>query len=278
MHLWKAWHDCRSRIVLYVLATVSIAVLSGLQAVTWANINDAYLMMHPYGRVSFYTPFFTDFRMNIPFYALRGDAIGYFGIDEITYVFHVGVLGYGPIVLLLTSLSLGAGSVGREYGAGTMTFVLTRPGQRWKFILTDWVVGLTGMVIILGGLAFPVVPFLCAIYAKSPGNVLACLPALWVVGAAIYALSHFTTLVAGSGSRGLVLSVAAILTYFFLPNTLHEWWHTDALLRATQWTLRPFAFGAWPLSPFDWGAIGFWLAVTAGLLGASVAWIRFREV
>jgi hypothetical protein len=72
--------------------------------------------------------------------------------------------------------------------------------------------------------------------------------------------------------------VATVLTYSFLPTALHEWWHADALLRATEWTLRAFKHGSWPLSPFDWSVMAFWLAVAAGFLGASVAWIRFREV
>jgi hypothetical protein len=50
------------------------------------------------------------------------------------------------------------------------------------------------------------------------------------------------------------------------------------LLRATQWTLRIFDHGSWPLSPFDWSVFAFWLATAAGFLGASLAWIRFREV
>ena len=134
------------------------------------------------------------------------------------------------------------------------------------------------MVIILSGLAFPVLPFLCAIHAKGPGNVLAGLPPLWVLGAAVYGLAHFTTLVTGSASGGLTLSVATLLTYGFLPTALNEWWHTNALLKAVDWTLRPLEYGAWPLSPFDWSAIAFWLAVAAGFLGASIAWIRWREV
>jgi hypothetical protein len=101
---------------------------------------------------------------------------------------------------------------------------------------------------------------------------------LWVLGAAIYGLSHFSTLVAGSASKGLILSVATVLTYYFLPTALHEWWHTDTLLRATDWTLRGFRYGAWPLSAFDWSVTAFWLAAAVGFLGASLAWIRFREV
>jgi hypothetical protein len=159
-----------------------------------------------------------------------------------------------------------------------MNFVLTRPSLRGNFILTDWTVGLTAMVLIVSGLVFPVFPFLCAIHAKGPGNVLACLPAPWVLGAAVYGLSHFTTTVAGSAAKGLILSVGTVMAYLFLPIALHDWWHSDALLKATDWTMRPFEYGAWPLSCFDWSATGFWLTVAGGFLGASLAWIRWREV
>jgi ABC-type transport system involved in multi-copper enzyme maturation permease subunit len=280
MYLWKAWHDCRARIALYILASASIGVLCGLEAVTWANFHDAYLMLYPYRHSLLTAPIYNyDFRMDITFYALRRVVFGYFGHMDISYsVLHWGSLGYGPMFLLLTGLSLGASSVGREVDARTMNFVLTRPCPRRSFVLTDWTVGLTGMVIILSGLAFPVLPFLHAVHAKGPGNVLAGLPALWVLGAAIYGLAHFTTLVTGSASRGLTLSVAALLTYSFLPTALNEWWHIDALLKAVDWTLWPLEYGAWPLSPFDWSATAFWLAVAAGFLGASLAWIRWREV
>ena len=284
MYLWKAWHDCRPRVILYALAALSVGVLSGLEVITGSNLHASFM---PFSQRHYGSLFYNqDFRMDITFYALMWAARSGYGLRNLTfYLSHlvdigytpVGI-GYGPLAMLLIGLSLGASSVGREYGAETMNFVLTRPAPRWKFILVDWIVGLTGTVIILGGLAYPLLPFLRLVHAKGPGNVLAGLPALWAVGAAIYGLSHFTTLVAGSASKGLILSVATILTYFFLPNALHEWWHTDVLLKPLDWTLRPIEYGAWPLSPFEWGATGFWLAIAAGFLGASVAWIRFREV
>jgi len=256
MYLWKAWHDSRNRVVLYILAAVSVGVLFGLDVMSWANWHAYWMTISPVRLRSNF-----NFDMEVTFYTL----------DWL-------VLDYGPIVVLLVGLSLGASSAGREYGAGTMNFVLTRPAPRTNFVLTDWTVGLTAMVITVGGLALGALPFLCLVHAKGPGNVLAGLPALWVLGAAIYGLSHFTTLVAGSSAKGLILSVATVLTYSFLPTALHEWWHADALLGATQWTLRTFEYGSWPLSSFDWSVTSFWLAVTAGFMGASLAWVRWREV
>jgi ABC-type transport system involved in multi-copper enzyme maturation permease subunit len=256
MYLWKAWHDSRARVVLYILATLSAGALFGLDLVSWANWH-AYWMTHTHSP----WVYSSDFHSDVTFYTLNWL-----------------VLEYGPIVGLLAGLSLGATSTGREYGAGTMNFVLTRPSRRRNFVLTDWTVGLTAMVIIVGGLALGALPLLFLIHAECPGNVLAGLPSLWLWGAAIYGLSYFTTLVGGSAAKGLILSTATVMTWSFLPTALNEWWHVDAPLRATDWTVRFFGYPAWPLSPFDWSVAAFWLAVAAGLLGASLAWIRWREV
>jgi ABC-type transport system involved in multi-copper enzyme maturation permease subunit len=156
-----------------------------------------------------------------------------------------------------------------------MHFVLTRPVARRNFIFTDWTIGLTAIVIVVGGLAFGVLPFLCFIHARGPGNVLIGLPGLWALGAAIYGLVSFATLVAGSAPRGLVLSVAAVLTYSFLPTALNEWWHVNTLLSARDWTLQILSDDS---GHFHWSVIAFWLAGAVGFLGVSVAWIRYREV
>ncbi|MGA2077637.1 MAG: hypothetical protein ABSH52_29455 [Terriglobia bacterium] len=276
MYLWKAWHACRARVVLYIGVALSIGVLCGLDIITWANYNTIWMAVPGLHRLVQSN----DFRMDITFHALHWTVAGWSltsaFISGVDFDWEVG--GFGMTLVLLTGLILGSTGVGREYGADTMSFVLTRPCARRNFILTDWLVGLTAMVIILSGLVLPLLPFLAAVHAKGSGNVLAALPALWVMGAAIYGLSHFTTLVTGSASKGMILSVATFLTYFFLPTALHEWWHSDALLRAAEWTLAPFKYGAWPLSAFEWGATTFWLALAAGFLGASLAWIKFREV
>jgi len=258
MYQWKAWHDSRARIAFYILAAFSSGILFGLNVLSDANMHTYWAVLYAASR----RPFLNyDFCMEVPFWML----------DWV-------VRDCGQIAALLAGLSLGACSVGGEYGAGTMHFVLTRPDARRNFILTDWKVGLPAMVIIVGGLAFPLVPFLALVHAKGPGNILAGLPALWVLGAAVYGLSYFTTLAAGSAAKGLTLSVAVLLTFSFFPTALDEWWHSDTLLRATEWTLRAFKNNAWPLTSFEWGATAFWLAVAAGFLGASLAWIRYREV
>jgi ABC-type transport system involved in multi-copper enzyme maturation permease subunit len=274
MYLWKAWHDCRARVILYTLAALSIGVLLGLEVEGWANFHAYFMMLPGVHRNQWF--YFDDFY--ITFTALH-QALGYYGTwMHAFYEPRWVALGYGPLAMLLAGLSLGASGVGKEYGAQTMNFVLSRPSQRRNFVLVDWVVGLTAVVIIPSALTFPLLPFLFSVHAKGPGNVLGGLPVLWVLGAAIYGLSYFTTLVTGSAAKGLTLSAAALLTYDFLPAALHEWWHTDLLLRAVEWTLRGLEDDAWPLSPFAWGSAVFWLALAAGLLGASLAWIRFREV
>jgi ABC-type transport system involved in multi-copper enzyme maturation permease subunit len=258
MYQWKAWHDSRARVTLYILAALGSGVLFGLDVLADANFHAYWKELYSASHRHFFN---YDFSMDVPFWMLN-------------WV----VRDYGQIAALLAGLSLGACSVGGEYGAGTMHFVLTRPEARRNFVLTDWKVGLPAMVIVVASLAFPLVPYLSLAHAKGPGNVLAGLPALWVLGAAVFGLSYLTTLAAGSAAKGLTLSIAALLTYSFLPTALDEWWHSDLLLRATDWTLRAFRNNAWPLTPFEWGPTVFWLAVAAGFLGASLAWIRYREV
>ena len=277
MYLWKAWHDCRARVMLYTLATSTLGVMYGLVVMSEANWHAYWITIISPSLLSRHHIPNYDFSAEITFITLQW-VVGYGLTMRALNLLEWGFIGFGPTALLLASLSLGASSVGREYDAGTMDFVLTRPSRRSNFILGDWIVGLTAMVIIASGLAFPVLPFLSLVHAKGPGNILAGLPALWVLGAAIYGLSHFTTLVAGSAPKGLVLSVATLLTFILLPNALYDWWHIDALIKAVDWTLRPLESDAWPLSPFDWSATAFWLAVAAGFLGASLAWIRWREV
>jgi ABC-type transport system involved in multi-copper enzyme maturation permease subunit len=263
--------------MLYILAASTLGMMYGLFAMSTANWHAYWMTIISPSLLSRHHIPNYDFSAEITFITLRW-VVGYGLTMRAFNVLEWGFIGLGPTALLLASLGLGASSVGREYDAGTMNFVLTRPTRRRNLILGDWIVGQTAMVIIASGLAFPVLPFLGLVHAQGPGNILAGLPALWVLGAAVYGLAHFTTLVAGSASKGLVLSVATLLTFFFLPNALYEWWHVGTLLKAVDWTFRPFDDGAWPLSPFDWSAIAFWLAVAAGFLGASLAWIRWREM
>jgi hypothetical protein len=275
MYFWKAWHDCRTRVVVYILAAVSVGLLQGLDVLSAANMHTVFWTLHRAVRFRYSY----DFRMDITLSAMSWAYLGWRrGWPYLFVLMGNWSMGIGPAAALLAGLGLGATSVGREYGAGTMNFVLTRPEARRNFILADWTVGLTGMVVMLGGMAFPILPFLVAVQAKGAGNVLGVLPALWALGAAIYGLAQLTTLVGGSAPRGLILSVATVTTYLFLPNALHDWWHVSGLYRVYEWTMRPFEFGAWPLDTFDWGPVGFWLAVAAVFMGASMAWIRWREV
>jgi hypothetical protein len=251
MYLWKTWHDSRTRVVVYILAALSVGLLCGLDVATWANWHRLTLERQMYrGHWDFYG--------ELTFNLLRWQ-----------------VTGYGEVAALLAGLSLGAGGVGREYGAETMHFVLTRPRARGSFIFTDWMTGLTAMVLVVGAVAYGVLPFLWLAHARGPGNILMGLPGLWALGAAIFGLASFTTLVAGSALKGLVLSVAGVLTYFFLPTALDEWWHMDTLIKAQGWTLQILSRDSYH---FHWSVTAFWLAVAASFLGASLLWIKFREV
>lgn len=254
MYLWKTWHDSRTRVAIYILAALSIALLTGLNAVSWVNWHTVWL--------TFAGPKFG--RNNWDFFG------------ELT--FHLldwPVIGYGEVAALLAGLSLGVSGVGREYSAGTMHFVLTRPRARRNFVFSDWMTGLPAIVIIVGALAYGVLPFLWFAHARAPGNILIGLPGLWALGAAIFGLASFTTLVAGSALKGLVLSVATVLTYLFLPTALEEWWHADTLFKVQDWTLQILSVDS---HHFHWSVTAFWLAAAASFLGASLLWIKFREV
>lgn len=248
MYLWKTWHDSRTRVMVYILAAISMGLLFGLDVVTMKN---------------WYTSWLT----------LKHRSWDFYG--EITFDASWSVIAYGQVVALLAGLSLGASGVGREYGAGTMHFVLTRPRARKSFVLTDWMTGLTAMVIVVGALAYGPLPFLWLVHARGPGNILIGLPGLWALGAAIFGLASLTTLVAGSAPKGLVLSVAGVLTYIFLPTALYEWWHVDTLIKAQDWTLQILSRDSYH---FQWSVTAFWLAAAASFLGASLLWIKFREV
>jgi hypothetical protein len=253
MYLWKTWHDSRTRVVVYILAALSMGLLSGLDAVAWANWHTVWLTLER------------------PMHA-RSDWDFY---GELVNLLRWRVIGYGQVAALLAGLSLGASGVGREYGAGTMHFVLTRPRARRSFVFTDWMTGLTAMVIVVGALAYGALPFLWLAHAEGPGNILIGLPGLWALGAAIFGFASFTTLVAGSAPKGLVLSVAGVLTYFFLPTALYQWWHMDTLIKAQDWTLQILSRDSYH---FHWSVTAFWLAAAASFLGASLLWIKCREV
>lgn len=255
MYRWKAWRDCRSRVAIYSAAALAVGFLWGLDflADEW---NHAYWVVEvPKAVLGRW-----DFRSNLTLGATSTVSI------------------YGCYFALLPALILGATSVGREYSAGAMPFLLTRPCRRRSFVFGDWITGTTAIVILPGLLTLGLVPFLLFVRAAGPGNVFTVLPGLWTVAFAIYGLSHFCTLLAGHTAKGLILSTAIIVTYLWLPTALNEWWHIGSPLAATNWTLRMFDWD-WPyLLEFHWVLVFFWLALAGGLLAASMALIRNREV
>src|SRR5208282_6254728 len=104
---------------------------------------------------------------------------------------------------LWVALSLGAVSVGREYGSRAMPFLLTRPVSRRAFIWTDWWMGLAQMTAILAMMLVGVVSVMCRI---TPDYIWLAFPRLLgclLVGAALYGLTHFTTALTGSSMKGL---------------------------------------------------------------------------
>ena len=256
MYPWKVWRDSRSRIAIYTLAALSTGILFGLQALASDASYRAYVLTYPRYR-AYFSP----------------------GYQELSFVprFSNYVLVYGQYFALLSALILGAASVGKEYAAGTMNFLLTRPCPRRNFVLTDWKISISALIVIIGALGFGIYPFFVFARAAGPGNVLALLPGLWAVAIALFGLSHFTTALAGSTARGIILAAGAAVAYTQLPIALKLWWHSDWAYDATEWTFRMFEW-SWGPPRIDWPPTIFWLVVAAGFLAGSAAVLRYREV
>jgi hypothetical protein len=257
MYRWKAWRDSRSRVAVYFAAALAIGVLCGLSLLTDVRWHEYWVLMEPRvvtGR--------WDFHLEMTFWGMAP------------------AKDYGEYFAVLAAVILGIMSVGRELSAGTMPFLLTRPCRRSSFVLADWLIGLSTVVIIPGLMVLVMIPCLVAAHAAGPGNAFTTLPGAWAVAAAVYGLTYFCTLLAGHSAKGLILSVAAILTYLWLPTALNEWWHIGTLLAAQEWTLN--SFGGWwwwqGARNLQWAPLFFWLALACGFLVASTVVIRKREV
>jgi hypothetical protein len=139
---------------------------------------------------------------------------------------------------LWVALSLGAVSVGREYRSGAMPFLLTRPTSRKAFVWTDWSLGLTQMTFILAMMLVGTVSFLCFTSRAYVWMSWPLLPGCLALGAVLYGLTHFTTVLLGSSLKGLSATAAVVLFYELLPGALMEWWHLSGPLRFRDWSLN----------------------------------------
>src|SRR5947199_5526719 len=112
MYLWKAWHDARGRLLMYVCAGAALGLLYGSFA--WA---DAQFILR--WRYLTTKPFPPDLPARIA-------------------AMDVGALQI-PLTLaaMWAALVLGSSTVGENYGDRTMEFVVSRPLARWRMVATE---------------------------------------------------------------------------------------------------------------------------------------------
>ena len=67
MYQWKAWHDSRARITLYILAALSGGILFGLNVIADANLHGYWAVLYAASRRRFLN---YDFCMDLPFWML----------------------------------------------------------------------------------------------------------------------------------------------------------------------------------------------------------------
>lgn len=181
-------------------------------------------------------------------------------------------------IAIWAALALGATSVGREYGSGTMAFVLTRPQSRWRIVWDDWMLGVAEICIILSMVTIGMTPFLALTSRIYLGLSGALLPGALAVGACLYGLTQFLTMLTGSSMKGTSATVAAILFYLFLPSALDEWWHIKWPQKVVDLSLSIFDHDWYRLLFPSWEVTILW-ALVALIFPLLSQWlIEKREV
>jgi len=201
MYLWKSWHDSRQRLAVYAGACLAIGIIVGLENIYW-------------------------FRAMWGWRAIATHLQHYHWNRNLIYVRPANLYyQFMPLVGLWSALVFGAISVGREYGSGAMSFVLTRPQSRWLVVWYQWALALAEIFIILGAFFIGALPFLVYFSKYYVGFDATLIPGVLVVAACLCGLTQFLTLLTGSSMKGMSASVAVALFYYFLPSALDVWWH-----------------------------------------------------
>jgi len=255
MYAWKCWHDSRDRVILYAAASLAIGLMFGATGL---------------GRYHAWLSWLVNWHV-------RG-----WHWDPVRWAWEWGLNMADDCLFpaaIWVALSLGAVSVGREYHSGAMPFLLTRPASRKAFVWTDWSLGLAQMTVILAMMLVGLASVLCFI---SHDYVWLCFPPLLecvLLGAALYGLTHFTTILAGSSMKGLSASAAVILFYELLPGALKEWWHVSGPLKFRDWSLNLWDYHAGKTDPFTlygWPML-MWLLVALAFPLLSQIVLDWRE-
>jgi len=202
MYRWKSWCDSRQRLALYAAAGLAVGLLLGMENFSWFHEYLAWQAMSTHRQ----------FRSWDVSYSLGAWTVSSLG----TYLLPA---------MIWSSLAFGATSVGREYGAGALPFVLTRPQRRWRIIWDDWVFAAAEICIVLSALWLGTEVFLSRISTIWLGLSGVMIPGAVALGVCLYGLTQFLTLLTGSGAKGVSFAVAVVLFYYFLPGALEQWWH-----------------------------------------------------
>jgi len=258
MYRWKSWCDSRQRLALYAAACLALGLLMGMQH--WAY----YFLYLEWQSVS--TNRF------VKAWDISFDS------------------GYGTVASLATfmlpamiwsSLAFGGTSVGREYGAGAMPFVLTRPQRRWRIVWDDWALGAAEICIILSMFCFGLAPFVAQISSIWLGFIGVMLPGVLAVGICLYGLTQFLTLLTGSGAKGVSFAVAVVLFYNFFPAALEQWWHVHWPSKILDLSLSMFSMfdSRWlPDLAQQWKIAALWSVVALIFPFFSQWLIERREI
>lgn len=255
MYHWKCWHDSRDRLVLYGGAGLMVTALIGLD--TW----EAYEFWMAWWPISgnrwlrLWDPALSSWSRGMNLTA-----------------------GLSLDAAIWLALVFGFTSVGREYGAGTMAFVLTRPQKRWRIVWDEWLLAVAEICIVLSMLIIGIAPFLYMINKTCARFAGLILPGALAMAACLYGLTQFFTLLTGSGARGLSATVAAALFYIFLPGALNDWWHIGWPLKVTSMSFSIFDVN-WDEMQFPPGEIALLWAVVALIFPFLSQWLmEQREV
>lgn len=219
MYLRKSWHDSRHRLMLYGVACLAIGVIGGIQHVQWytfLSVSWQTRLAHP--------PGFRHWRADPA--QLRRLYLDFLHNSWKTAFYWFET--YVPMAGLWSALIFGATSVGREYGAGGIGFVLTRPESRRRVVWHEWALAVSEIGIILSMFYAGALPFV--LYASPQYVRLTAIPAMLLFGvlavaACLCGLTQFLTLLTGSSMKGLSAAIAVALFYYFLPSALDVWWH-----------------------------------------------------
>jgi hypothetical protein len=275
MYRWKAWHDARRRLALYAAACLILGTLAGTHALAEYRQASANIYVTKWkGAVRVFFP-----RSPTPDPARLSWLVTHLMLTAATMV---GAAWAG--------VTLASHSAGKEYGEGTMHFLLTRPQRRRALAWTDWSLGASGAAIVvlcLVGAAYPFFSHVTASALRPVPSPLRMVPGALLLGLVAYGLSQLLTTLTGSSFKGMNLSVIVAAVYGALPEMLTKWWHWDVPVQARDWTLAVFRWGRGlesflprgePHLAFPAGPAVFWLLVIASLMALTQWTFARRQV